>query len=100
MTEELNIKDFPRVTYEESTDYTEDIDEVLDNLEAHQLIDPKYKQIAKEQLLMNPNCNLILQYLCQLDELRTEIGSQASMRRKSIGRSLEALDSPIHYFGD
>lgn len=93
------MKDFPKVTYE-SSNRSENIDEVLDRLESHQLIDPKYKQIAKEQLLMNPNCNLILQYLCQLDELRTEIGSQASMRRKSIGRSLESLDSPLHYLGD
>ena len=94
------LKDFPKVIYEESMNCSEDIDEVLDRLEAHQLIDPKYKQTAKEQLLMNPNCHMILHYLCRLDDLRLGIGSQASMERKAIGRSLESLDSPIHYFGD
>lgn len=94
------MKDFPKVTYADSSNHSEDIDEVLDRLESHQLIDPKYKQTAKEQLLMNPNCQMILEYLCILDDLRLEIGSQASMERKAIGRSLESLDSPVHYFGD
>lgn len=94
------MKDFPKVTYEESSNHSENIDEVLDRLELHQLIDPKYKQTAKEQLLMNPNCRMILEYLCILDDLRLEIGSQASIERKAIGRSLESLNSPVHYFGD
>ena len=94
------MEDFPRVTYADSSNHSEDIDEVLDRLESHQLIDPKYKQTAKEQLLMHPNCHLILQYLCILDDLRLEMGYQASMERKAIGRSLESLDSPVHYFGD
>ncbi|WP_296848431.1 hypothetical protein [uncultured Methanobrevibacter sp.] len=94
------MKDFPKVTYADSSNHSEDIDEVLDRLESHQLIDSKYKQTAKEQLLMHPNCHLILQYLCQLDDLRLEMGYQASMERKAIGRSLESLDSPVHYFGD
>ena len=94
------MKDFPKVTYADSSNHLEDIDEVLDRLESHQLIDPKYKQTAKEQLLMHHNCHLILQYLCQLDDLRLEMGYQASIQRKAIGRSLESLDSPVHYFGD
>ena len=94
------MKDFPKVTYADSSNHSEDIDEVLDRLESHQLIDPKYKQTAKEQLLMHHNCHLILQYLCQLDNLRLEMGYQASMERKAIGRTLESLDSPVHYFGD
>ena len=94
------MKDFPKVTYADSSNHSEDIDEVLDRLESHQLIDSKYKQTAKEQLLMHPNCHLILQYLCQLDNLRLEMGYQASMERKAIGRSLESLDSPVHYFGN
>ena len=94
------MKDFPKVTYEESSNHSENIDEVLDRLELHRLINPKYKQTAKEQLLMNPNCQMILEYLCILDDLRLEIGSQASMERKAIGRSLESLNSPVHYFGD
>ena len=94
------MKDFPKVIYADSSNHSEDIDEVLDRLESHQLIDSKYKQTAKEQLLMHPNCHLILQYLCQLDDLRLEMGYQASMERKAIGRSLESLDSPVHYFGD
>ena len=94
------MKDFPRVTYADSSNHSEDIDEVLDRLESHQLIDPKYKQTTKEQLLMHPNCHLILQYLCILDDLRLEMGYQASMQRKAIGRTLETLDSPVHYFGD
>lgn len=94
------MKDFPKVTYDDLSNHSEDIDEVLDRLESHKLIDPKYKQIAKEQLLMNHNCHLILQYLCQLDDLRLEIGSRASMQRKAIGRTLESLDSPVHYFGE
>ena len=94
------MKNFPKVTYEESLNHSENIDEVLDRLELHQLIDPKYKQTAKEQLLMNPNCQMILEYLCILDDLRLEIGSQASMERKAIGRTLESLNSPVHYFGD
>ena len=94
------MKDFPKVTYADSSNHSEDIDEVLDRLESHQLIDPKYKQTAKEQLLMHPNCHMILEYLCILDDLRLEMGYQASMERKAIGRSLESLDSPVHYFGD
>lgn len=94
------MKDFPRVTYADSSNHSEDIDEVLDRLESHQLIDPKYKQTTKEQLLMHPNCHMILEYLCILDDLRLEMGYQASMQRKAIGRSLESLDSPVHYFGD
>lgn len=94
------MKDFPRVTYADSSNHSEDIDEVLDRLESHQLIDPKYKQTTKEQLLMHPNCHMILEYLCILDDLRLEMGYQASMERKAIGRSLESLDSPVHYFGD
>lgn len=94
------MKDFPRVTYADSSNHSEDIDEVLDRLESHQLIDPKYKQTTKEQLLMHPNCHMILEYLCILDNLRLEMGYQASMQRKAIGRSLESLDSPVHYFGD
>ena len=91
---------FPRVTYADSSNHSEDIDEVLDRLESHQLIDPKYKQTTKEQLLMHPNCHMILEYLCILDDLRLEMGYQASMERKAIGRSLETLDSPVHYFGE
>lgn len=94
------MRDFPGVTYADSSNHSEDIDEVLDRLESHQLIDPEYKQTAKEQLLMHSNCHLILQYLCQLDNLRLEMGYQASMERKAIGRTLESLDSPVHYFGD
>ena len=94
------MKDFPKVTYERSTDISADIDEVLDRLESHQLIDPKYKQTTKEQLLMHPNCHMILEYLCILDDLRLEMGYQASMQRKAIGRSLESLDSPVHYLED
>lgn len=94
------MKDFPRVTYADSSNHSEDIDEVLDRLESHQLIDPKYKQTTKEQLLMHPNCHMILEYLCILDDLRLEMGYQASMQRKAIGRTLESLDSPVHYFGD
>ena len=94
------MKDFPMVSYADSSNHSEDIDEVLDRLESHQLIDPKYKQTVKEQLLMHPNCQMILEYLCILDDLRLEIGFQASMERKAIGRSLESLDSPVHYFGD
>ena len=94
------LKDFPKVIYEESTNCSEDIDEVLDRLESHKALNPKCKQTAKEQLLRHPNCHMILNYLCMLDDLRLAIGSQASMERKAIGRSLESLDSPIHYFGD
>ena len=94
------MKDFPRVTYADSSNHSEDIDEVLDRLESHGLLDPKYKRTAHEHLLMNSNCHLILQYLCQLDDLRLEMGYQASMQRKAIGRSLESLDSPVHYFGE
>ena len=96
------MKDFSRVTYADSSNHSEDIDEVLDRLESHGLLDPdsKYRQTAKEQLLMHHNCHLILQYLCQLDDLRLEMGFQASMQRKAIGRSLESLDSPVHYFGE
>ena len=94
------MKDFPKVTYADSSNHSEDIDEVLDRLESHKLIDPKYKQTAKEQLLMNHNCHLILIYLCMLDDLRLEMGYQASMLRKAIGRTLETLDSPVHYFGE
>ena len=94
------MKDSPMISYVDLSNHSEDIDEVLDRLESHQLIDPKYKQTAKEQLLMHPNCHLILQYLCILDDLRLEMGYQASMERKAIGRSLESLDSPVHYFGD
>ena len=64
------------------------------------MADTKYKQTTKEQLLMHPNCHMILEYLCILDDLRLEMGYQASMERKAIGRSLESLDSPVHYFGD
>lgn len=94
------MKDFPRVTYADSSNHSEDIDEVLDRLESHQLIDPKYKQTTKEQLLMHPNCHMILEYLCILDNLRLEMGYQASMQRKAIGRTLESLDSPVHYLED
>lgn len=92
------MKDFPKITYEGSSNYSENIDEVLDRLESHELLDPKYKQTAKEQLLIHPNCHMILQYLCMLDDLRLTMGYQASMERKAIGRSLESLDSPVHYF--
>ena len=95
-----NNKKFPGITYKESSNHSEDIDEVLDRLESHELIDPKYRQTVKEQLLIHPNCHMILTYLCMLDDLRLEIGSQASMERKAIGRSLESLDSPVHYFGE
>ena len=95
-----NEKRFPGITYKESSNHSEDIDEVLDKLESHELIDPKYKQTVKEQLLVHTNCHMILTYLCMLDDLRLEIGSQASMKRKAIGRSLESLDSPVHYFGE
>ena len=94
------MKDFPRVTYADSSNHSENIDEVLDRLESHELLNPKYKQTTKEQLLMHPNCHMILKYLCILDDLRLEMGYQASMQRKAIGRSLESLDSPVHYFGD
>lgn len=94
------MKDFPKVTYERSTDISEDIDEVLDRLESHGMIDPKYKQDSKELLLQNNNCGLILVYLCQLDDLRSEMGSQARMRRKGIKNALIELDSPILYLGD
>lgn len=94
------MKDFPRVTYADSSNHSEDIDEVLDRLESHHLIDSKYKQTTKEQLLMHPNCHMILEYLCILDDLRLEMGYQASMQRKAIGRSLESLDSPVHYLED
>lgn len=94
------MKDFPRVTYADSSNHSENIDEVLDRLESHKLIDPKYKQTTKEQLLMHPNCHIILVYLCMLDDLRLEMGYQASILRKAIGRTLESLDSPVHYFGE
>lgn len=97
-----NEKRFPRITYEESSNRSENIDEVLDRLESHKLLDPdpKYKQTVKEQLLMHPDCHMILTYLCMLDDLRLEMGYQASMKRRAIGRSLESLDSPVHYFGE
>lgn len=94
------MKDFPKVTYERSTDISADIDEVLDRLESHGMIDPKYKQDSKELLLQNNNCKLILEYLCQLDDLRSEMGSQARMMRKGIKNALIELDSPILYLGD
>ena len=93
-------KRFPKIIYKEMSDHPESIDEVLDKLESHGLLNPKYKQIVKEQLLMHPDCYMILKNLCMLDDLRSEIGPQASMRRKAIGRTLESLDSPVHYFGD
>lgn len=94
------MKDFPRVTYADSSNHSENIDEVLDRLESHGMIDPKYKQDSKELLLQNNNCKLILEYLCQLDDLRSEMGSQARMRRKGIKNALIELDSPILYLGD
>lgn len=96
----MTEKRFPKITYKETSNHSEDIDEVLDRLESHELLNPKYKQTAKEQLLMHPNCHMILTYLCMLDDLRLGIGSQASMERKAIGHTLESLNSPVHYFGD
>ena len=95
------MEDIPRVIYKEgSENYSEDIDEVLDRLIEHDLMNPKYKCTVKHELLINSNCGLILQYLCQLDELRFHFDHQAQMRRKGIGRALESLGSSIHYYGD
>ena len=92
------MKDVPRIIYNAS-DYSTDIDEVLDRLIEHKIISGEYKEEIKEQLLLNINCALILQLLCELDELRFRFDYQGESLRRGIGRSLEALNSPIHYDG-
>lgn len=90
------MKDIPRIIYNASGHST-DIDEVLDRLIEHKIISGEYREEIKKELLLNINCALILQLLCELDELRFRFDYQGESLRKGIGRSLEALNSPIHY---
>ena len=89
--------DVPRVIYNEPK---YDVDEVLNTLESHGAINPKFKQDSKELLLKNRNCHTICGLLLEFDELWNYGDSQSMAKKRGISRMLMDLESPILFFVD